>query len=56
MKLREDGVYEQLMENVLIESWPAGFGHHRGPHVRIGGLGQRYEAALLQIEELRRAA
>lgn len=41
---RPDGVYEQLFENCLLESWPGGFGPHPGPHVRLGGLGQRYQA------------
>lgn len=40
----EDGVYRQLFENVLIESWPNGWAGHPGPYVRLGGLGQRYLA------------
>ncbi|CAN5605049.1 hypothetical protein BH23CHL2_BH23CHL2_25190 [soil metagenome] len=41
-----DGVYRQLCENVLLECWLDGFGHHSGPHYRYGGLGQRCLAAI----------
>jgi hypothetical protein len=50
-----DGIYRQLFENVLVESWPNGWGQHPGPWVRIGGLGQRYQQALERIEELEAA-
>ena len=42
----EDGAYRQLTENVLLECWPDGFGHHAGPHYRFGGLGRRCLTAL----------
>ena len=42
MALDDDGIYRQLCENVLLECWPDGFGHHQGPHYRFGGLGQRF--------------
>jgi hypothetical protein len=43
MRLDPDGVYRQLLENCEIESWPMGWGPHPGPHVRLGGIGQKYK-------------
>lgn len=51
LMLDSDGVYRQLFENCLLESYPKGFGHYPGPHVRMGGLGQRY-LALQQLAAL----
>ncbi len=55
MVQREDGAFEQMTENALLEAYPAGFGPYPGPHVRIGGLGQRLIAAQQRIKELEAA-
>jgi N-acetylmuramoyl-L-alanine amidase len=52
MHLDQDGVYRQLFENVLIESYPDGWAGRPGPFVRLGGLGQRYQAALQDLKEV----